>query len=180
MPKTRTATEILLEQHRQLEEMFRDLAHATGPARAELFDCLRATVAVHETAEQLIVHPMVRTAGDDAERIVEARMAEEADAEALMAVLEDLGPHDPRFDTELARFERAVLAHAEAEERELFPLFEEHFDQGKQERAARRIELAEELAPTHAHPHSPDSPVGLALTGPFLSMVDRVRDAMSG
>jgi hypothetical protein len=38
--------------------------------------------------------------------------------------------------------------------------------------------LAEKFAPTHAHRMAPESAVGNLLVGPFVAMVDRVRDAI--
>jgi hypothetical protein len=41
------------------------------------------------------------------------------------------------------------------------------------------IKVAERMAPTHPHPHGPDGPIGNLLVGPFVGMVDRVRDAIA-
>jgi hypothetical protein len=38
--------------------------------------------------------------------------------------------------------------------------------------------LVEQLAPTHAHRHAPESALGNLLVGPFVSIVDRTRDAI--
>jgi hypothetical protein len=35
------------------------------------------------------------------------------------------------------------------------------------------------MAPTHAHPAAAGSTTAQVLTGPFASMIDRVRDALS-
>ena len=42
----------------------------------------------------------------------------------------------------------------------------------------RAFQLAEAMAPTHAHRMAPESAIGNLLVGPFVSMVDRVRDAI--
>jgi len=112
-----TATELLHRQHEQVKEMFDDFAKATGAKRSELFDCLRATLATHETAEEMIVHPLARhVSGDDGARVVDARLVEEDAAKQLLAELERLGPDHAEFDAKFEKFHRAVLAHAEAEE----------------------------------------------------------------
>ena len=61
---------------------------------------------------------------------------------------------------------------------EVFPLLEEHSSPQEQAQLRERIRSAEQLAPTHPHPHGPDSELGNILLGPFASMVDRVRDAL--
>jgi hypothetical protein len=105
-------------------------------------------------------------------------MAEEDEATAKLAELEELTPDGDGFDVKLAAFAREVLAHAEAEEQELFPILEADCDAAQLERMGHAIERAEKLAPTHAHPHGPTSAVGNYLVGPFVAMVDKVRDAL--
>jgi len=144
-----------------------------------LFDCLRATLAVHETAEEMIVHPAARRVGGEAERVVQARLAEERDAKEMLSDLEKLTPSDSGFGAKLATFQQAVLRHAEAEERELFPLLEQHCDRGELEAMADRLLTAEKMAPTHPHPHGPEGPVGHTLIGPFAAMADKVRDKLA-
>jgi hypothetical protein len=36
------------------------------------------------------------------------------------------------------------------------------------------------MAPTHAHPHGPNSAIGNMVVGPFAAMVDKVRDKLKG
>jgi hypothetical protein len=72
-----------------------------------------------------------------------------------------------------------VLAHAEAEERELLPLLERGYDHDRLTAMAHRLGRAERLAPTDPHPHGPKSPIGNMLAGPFVAMVDKVRDALA-
>lgn len=172
-------TELLRGQHRQVEVLFEQVIGADGDARTELFDCLRATLAVHETAEELVVHPAARRLGEDGERIVEARLDEEGKAKEALAELEKLTVHGEGFGPKLLAFKQDVLAHAEAEERELFPLLEGSCDQEEQERMAELIRAAEKLAPTHPHPHLPDSALPQLVMGPFVGMIDKVRDKLS-
>jgi hemerythrin superfamily protein len=177
---TGTATELLRKQHDVVKGMFEQLDAATGEQRVEIFDRLRATLAVHETAEEMILHPAGRLAGDDGDRVVEARLAEEAEAKSALAELEKLGPDGDGFDVKLVTFKQSVLAHAEAEENELFPLIEANTPIEKQRTMATAITSVEKIAPTHPHPHGPESAIGNTLVGPFASMVDRVRDALAG
>ena len=43
---------------------------------------------------------------------------------------------------------------------------------------ATGVRAGESLGPTHPHPRGPESAVGNILFGPFVAMVDRVRDAI--
>jgi len=75
-------------------------------------------------------------------------------------------------------FRRAVVAHAEAEEREAFPLLQSGCKQEDLAALADSILVSEQLAPTHAHPHASQNPIALMLTGPFVAMVDKARDRL--
>jgi hemerythrin superfamily protein len=176
----RTVTEILHEQHELVRDLFGQVRAATGAERVETFDCLRALLAVHETAEEEVVHPAARKVSDEASAAVKLRLDEEDKAKRMLADLEKLGPDGDGFDELLATFEQAVLAHAEAEETEVFPLLDAALDAETLAGMTTALIAAERMAPTHAHPHSPESKIGNVLTGPFVAMIDRVRDAIRG
>jgi hemerythrin superfamily protein len=175
-PATLSATQLLRQRHKEIADMFTRTLAATSDERSELWDCLRATLAVHETTEELFLHPLARTCGDDATRVVEARLAEENAAKHTLAELEQLGADGDQFATKLTMFQRAVLEHAENEERELFPIVDSNCSQDDLAHLADAILAGEQLAPTHPHPHAGENPVVLMLVGPFAAMIDKTRD----
>jgi iron-sulfur cluster repair protein YtfE (RIC family) len=142
-----------------------------------VFDCLRAALAVHETTEEMFVHPLARrVGGDTAAGIVDARLAEEREATKTLNELEKLGANGDQFATRLTMFQRAVHEHAEAEEHQLFPLIDSGCSQQDLADLADAILAGEQLAPTHAHPHAGQNPIALMVVGPFAAMVDKTRD----
>jgi hemerythrin superfamily protein len=147
-----------------------------GKTAEDTFDDLRRMLAIHETAEEEIIYPALRSLGGD--DVVEARLTEEDEAKKALADLEKMGTSAPEFPGELASFEKAVLAHATAEENEVFPRLRTGFDAERRRRMAEAFLVAEAMAPTHAHKMAPKSAVGNMLVGPFVAMVDRVRDAI--
>jgi len=174
-----TAPELLRAQHESVKKMFSEFENARGRDREELFDCLRKTLAVHETAEEMVVYPEVRAMNKAAERAVEARLKEESEAKATLAELEKIGPSGDKFDTLFESFRQSVLQHASAEEAQIFPYLEENVPGGKLIEMADLIETAEAMAPTHPHPHGPESALGNLMVGPFVAMVDKVRDKIA-
>ena len=175
---TRTITQVLLEQHELVKDLFDQVGMATPEQRAEVFDCLRATLAVHETAEEELVHPTVKRMGADAAAAVQARLAEESAAKKMLSTLERMGVDGDGFDDLFADFQASVLEHAEAEEAEVFPFLDQGLDVEEQRKMAETFEVLERMAPTHHHPHGPESALGNLVIGPFVAMVDKVRDAI--
>jgi hypothetical protein len=117
--------------------------------------------------------------GDDWKRVANARNREEEEANRVLAALEDLDPASEAFLAKLTSFESSVDEHAEAEENEEFPRILETIDADERQSLGTRLRRVEQMAPTHAHPAAAGSTTAQVLTGPFASMIDRVRDALS-
>lgn len=168
--------DVLLAQHEQVRSLFDTLRTLTGEAATEPFDQLRELLAVHETAEEEVVYPALRQLRAD--DIVQARLTEEDEAKKMLADLEKIGPTAAEFAGTLASFEKHVLAHAAAEESEIFPRLRQGIDLDQRRTMAQALRAAEAVAPTHAHKTAPESAIGNLIVGPFVALVDRVRDAI--
>ncbi len=167
---------ILLDQHAKVRELFAEVSTAEGAHRSRAFDELRALLAVHETAEEMVLRPVTsKVAGDS---VAQARNDEEAEANKVLADLERMDVASPEFHTRLAAFETAVTEHADAEEREEFPHILSSCDEARRLAMGRMLKAAEAVAPTHPHPSVTGSPAAQWAVGPFASIVDRTRDAI--
>ena len=166
----------LKAQHNLIEDMFDQVLHATDPkAREEPFATLRQLLAVHETAEEMVVHPRVRREDDAGDAIVDARLKEEHEAKELLSHIEQLDITSQQFINELTKLREAVLEHARQEENEEFPVLEREVDADDLKRMGAAVRAAEAIAPTHPHPGVESAKLNFAL-GPFASMLDRARD----
>ncbi|MFC8520989.1 hemerythrin domain-containing protein [Streptomyces sp. NPDC057257] len=168
---------ILLEQHARIKELFTTVSSTQGDARKDAFDELRALLAVHETAEEMILRPVAADTAGKAE--ADARNEEEAEANKVLAALEKMDVTSAEFDAELAHFRQSVLDHAEHEEQEEFPAVRAACTEEQLGKMGRRLRSVEKMAPTHPHPTAAGSPKAQWMTGPFASMVDRAKDALS-
>jgi hemerythrin superfamily protein len=169
----------LKKQHEQIKDLFETVASEHGEARTRAFDTLRKMMAVHETAEEEIVHPAAQRELPNGAPIVSARLREEKKAKTVLAELESLYRDSIEFETKLASLKRDVIAHAESEEKEEFERLGERLDASRLARMRKAVELAEAVAPTHPHAGL-ESAAANFIVGPFASMVDRARDALSG
>lgn len=170
---------LLKAQHEQIKELFQRIADSTGEPREQAFTDLRRLLAVHETAEEEVVHPRARWRLTNGDALVNARLHEEQDAKEALSVLEKLDVDSDEFNRLIDQLRADVVAHAEAEEREEFSSLRDALDDKQLERMRRAVELAEKAAPTRPHPG-----VELAgqnvMVGPFAAMVDRARDLITG
>jgi hemerythrin superfamily protein len=166
------------DQHEEIKRLFSAVAEERGDDRKDAFACLVRLLAVHETAEEEVIYPVVRSADDAGDTIADARVEEESRAKRLLSDLERVGVDSDEFPPQFLTLRDSLLRHADMEETTVLPLLEQTQDSEKLERMSRAAEAAEALAPTHAHPHGPDSAVGNMAVGPMVAVVDRTRDAL--
>jgi hemerythrin superfamily protein len=168
---------LLTRQHEEIRGLFRRVEMSAGQARREAFRQLVRLLAVHETAEEMVVHPRARTAVVDGEAVVEARLREEREAKEVLSKLDDLDPDAPEFGPMLSSLQDMVLRHAEQEEREEFPGLRVGANSDELRGMATAVRAVEATAPTRPHPGIESARANL-LTGPVMSVFDRARDAL--
>jgi hemerythrin superfamily protein len=172
------ATTFIHKQHDQIVQLFEAVERAAPDERAQAFEPLVRLLAVHETAEEMVIYPMAQ-GGEAGKEIVAQRRAEEDQAKKMLVELEKMDAASPEFIQALATFKADVLEHAAAEEDEVFPLLTEVADTDELKSMTKRLQAAEAMAPTHPHKTAPESAIGNMLIGPFAAIVDRVRDAIN-
>ncbi|MFP1624088.1 hemerythrin domain-containing protein [Streptomyces sp. 5K101] len=101
--------------------MFDEVEKTTGDERRAAFRRLVRMLAVHETAEEEVIHPFTRRAGPGGEKVVEERLREEREARELLSCLDGMDTDGPKFPPEL-QVRLDVMRHAWAEERHRVPV----------------------------------------------------------
>lgn len=179
MPETTTGTIIdhLTADHQQIKVLFSDVMFVRPENRSDVFCQLVTELVQHEVAEEMVVYPEVRAASGG-EEAVEPRLREQAEAERMLAQMQSLDPTTPEFTAALTDLSIAVINHAEAEERGVFPMLRHSGDPHALFELGARYEKAKQSAPTHPHPHAPDTPPANKVLGPVTALFDRARDAV--
>jgi hemerythrin superfamily protein len=171
--------DFLVNQHEQIKAMFAETLAASGKAREKAFVELRRLLAVHETAEEEIVHPRAKGKISNGAAVVDERLHEEHEAKTVLQKLEKLDVDSEEFTRELTKLRDAVIEHAEHEEHDEFSKLGEELSGDELERMGRAAKLAEAIAPTRPHAGVESQTANLA-AGPFAAMLDRARDAITG
>lgn len=171
------AIDLLTAQHEQIRHLL-DKLKAGQDDKRELFTEMVRLLAVHETAEEEVVHAVARRSAFGADEIIRPRLEEENAVKHALAELYDLGVDHPEFDTKLADFAATFTAHAANEETEEFPFLRKQFSVNQLERWAGMLRAAEKVAPTRPHPHAGETGLANLMTSPPLAVFDRVRDAV--
>jgi hypothetical protein len=164
------------QEHRQIEQMMNRVAQATDGAKRDAFEDLVRKLAVHETAEEEVVHPLLKQSGLDA--VYESVTQEEDSAKKLLSKMDGADVTTPEFDASFEQLRSSVKAHAEHEETSEHPQIAANTPSDKLRSLTSKFELGEKTAPTHPHASAPESRAGNLALGPIFAVVDRVRDAI--
>lgn len=175
---TEDVVAFLKGQHDRIKELFTQTINAPDNETQErAFFELRSLLAVHETAEEMVVHPRARATIDGGDAIVGARLEEENQAKRQLSEIEHIDIGSSAFVEALRQFERDVIDHANHEENEEFNKLHDALGGTDRRRMAAAVRAAEAIAPTRPHPGIESAKENFAV-GPFASMLDRARDAL--
>jgi hemerythrin superfamily protein len=177
---TTDVVELLLADHEEAKALLARFDHIAPNDRASYFCEVVTELVRHEVAEEHIVYPVIRRATPGGDQEAKARIAEQAEAEELLAHMEKMDTSSAEFATQFATLRRAVLDHARSEEAGTFPLLKEMEDAESRLALGGRYEHAKAVAPTHPHPHDPDTPPGNLILDPVAALFDKARDLVRG
>jgi hemerythrin-like domain-containing protein len=181
----RDVVDLLSADHREFDRIFTELEGLFGQSgpdvlrrKRELVDEVTIGLVKHSVAEETRVYPKVEQQVDREE--AENSKHEHAEAEETMKRLERMDPEDPQFDTEVATLIREIRQHVEHEESRMFTELRAAFTREQLVEMAQDVERVKAMAPTRPHPMTPNEGAVRAVAGPLASMIDHLRDAVSG
>lgn len=122
-PDGRDATQLLGEAHHEIRALLKQTAASHGNRRTLACDHLRVTLAAHEAAEDIAIHPRSRSLVSHQCSL--DRLAEERQLQNQMAVLERLAVDSEAFDRYLMTLTAYLDRHLVAEETYEFPGIEQ-------------------------------------------------------
>jgi hemerythrin superfamily protein len=168
--------DLLLKQHEEIRSLLDTVEKSSGERRKEKFDELRRLLAVHETAEEEVVHPYARRkfGGGDA---VNEILDEEKQGKEVLKQLERVETGSSDFLPLFRKLRSSIEAHARHEEETEFPQLRIKGSEDELTGMATLVKAAEAVAPTHPHPGVESQVKNLAV-GPVAAVADRARDAI--
>ncbi len=120
------AIEYLTGQHREIDQLFEEVAGAEPDDKLRLFETLADRIAIHAAVEERVFYPAVMTAGT--EELLQGSVQEHLEHKRLLAVLMEAEEDEALFDSVMRELASAVRDHVHAEEQELFPAVRALFD----------------------------------------------------
>jgi hemerythrin-like domain-containing protein len=177
--------DVLTADHREFDRIFTQLEGLLGRSdpeslrrKRELVDEVTIGLVKHSVAEETQVYPRVEKQVDKDE--AEHAKEEHAEAEETMKRLERMDPEDPEFDAVVAELIREIRHHVEEEEGRMFTELRASFTRDELVEMAEKVAAVKKIAPTRAHPMTPNEAGVRLAVGPVASLLDHLRDAVSG
>jgi hemerythrin superfamily protein len=181
----RDVVDLLSADHREFDRIFTELEGLHGRSdpdslrrKRELVDEVTIGLVKHSVAEETQVYPRVEKQVDKEE--AEHAKEEHAEAEETMKRLERMDPEDPEFDAAVAELIREIRHHVQEEEGRMFTELRASFSRDELVDMAEKVEAVKKIAPTRAHPMTPNEAGVRLAVGPVASLLDHLRDAVSG
>ena len=144
------AIKLLMEQHREVEQLFEKLEQG-GADKQQAFEDLADALAVHTAIEEKLFYPATKTARTE-DLLLEA-VEEHLGAKRLLADMLNADVEDQAFDAKIKVLKEQVEHHVKEEEVELFPKVSELFsEQSLEELGLRLTELAADVREGVAEP----------------------------
>jgi hemerythrin-like domain-containing protein len=181
----RDVVDVLTADHREFDRIFTELEGLRGRTepdvltrKRELVDEVTIGLVKHSVAEETQVYPRVEKQIDKEE--AEHSKHEHAEAEETMKRLERMDPEDPGFDGAVAELIAEIRHHVQEEESRMFGELRANFSREELVEMAEKVESIKKIAPTRAHPMTPNEAGVRLAVGPVASLLDHLRDAVSG
>jgi hemerythrin superfamily protein len=181
----RDVVDVLTADHREFDRIFTELEGLFGRTepdvlkrKRELVDQVTIGLVQHSVAEETKVYPRVQKEIDEEQ--AEHSKHEHAEAEETMKRLERMDPDDAGFDSAVEELIREIRHHVQEEESQMFPELRAHFPRDELMKMAEQVEAVKKIAPTRAHPMTPNEAGVRLAVGPVASLLDHLRDAVSG
>ena len=147
--RARKATALLREDHQGVKKLFRDFEGSESEsAKAEIFRKIQKELTVHTQIEEEIFYPAMEDVDDeDCQELVKEAHEEHKVVKTLLEELSSMDPSDEQFDAKVTVMGENVEHHAEEEEQEMFPYFDElpkdRQDEVSEEMSDRKRELSD-------------------------------------
>ena len=147
------ALEMLMEDHRRVEEMFEEFESSKedeeGDEKASRVSAICLELTIHATLEEEIFYPAARAAlGEEGSEVLDEAEVEHESARMLIAQLAEAEAGEDLYDARVKVLGEYVKHHVAEEEGELFPLLRDaEFDSAAlaEEMRERKEQLREEL-----------------------------------
>ena len=174
---------MLKNDHKTVERLFKRFEQAGDRAfveKRDIVDRIIEELSIHAAVEEQLFYPVTRATVPETERIALESLEEHHIVKWVLSELDGMSPEDERFDAKVTVLIENVRHHVKEEENDYFPMVRDELGRTALADLGEAMATARQLAPTHPHPRSPDTPPGNLVVGTAAGVVNKVGDTVSG
>jgi hemerythrin superfamily protein len=147
--RIRKATAMLREDHRKVKKLFSEyekLEDGEESEKAELFQTIQKELTIHAQIEEEFFYPALAKSDDEETRelVLEAH-EEHKIVKTLLEELSGMTPGDESFDAKMKVLIESVKHHAQEEEEDLFPCFDEDVPKESRDDISEQLRARKEV-----------------------------------
>ena len=179
MAETRDAVQVLVDDHREVENLFQQYEKATDPGeQTRIVHQVIHELAVHGEIEELLLYPRLRTVLPNGNDVADEAVSEHVEIKTTLNELDKMTAEDDGFADKMRELMAEVRHHVAEEEGDIFPQMRELFEADQLRTLGTSLVAAKSFVPTRPHPGAPTGPIGKLATSPPVALIDRVRDTL--
>jgi hemerythrin superfamily protein len=153
MTEPSDAIELLIQDHRVIDQLLQELDVETDPDHLRvLYLRLVGLLSAHEEAEQQVLFPAFRAALPASGQEATNRVAEHEEVNELLAGMRGLAPDSAGFEKRTSALILELQSHFQTEEESVFPYLHAALTRGELMEMAGRIEAVKRHAPAFPEP----------------------------
>ena len=136
-----TATDLLKEDHRRVDRLFKKVKDTPKGEHPALFKQIKAELDVHAHIEEVAFYPVLEAKGDkELKDITREGIEEHRQAKMFLKEIDGMSAGNKQFEAKLKVLMEDIEHHVKEEEDEMFPMVEDQFSTAAQEKMAADLE----------------------------------------
>jgi hemerythrin superfamily protein len=127
-----TPIEMLKNDHRKVEKLFRDYSAAevdNYEAKKSIAEDICLNLKTHARLEEELFYPEIEKFSAEGAMLIAASRRQHEEIKNLVSQIEKMAPQDLEYDATMAILEGATLNHVQEEENQVFPFAERNISQ---------------------------------------------------
>lgn len=161
--------------HRAVEALLADFAAGRGRPK-DVLQVIVRELSLHAGVEELLVYPAARRRIDGGDQIVDADLSQHQSLKEVLVRLDGADPETADVQRDIDEAARLVAEHVEHEETVMLPALAGTLSDEERAELGDLFLKAKQYAPTHPHPHAPNTPPLNAVADAVAAVLDRARD----
>jgi hypothetical protein len=171
----KNGSEVLTEQHRDLQELFRRVSQPDEDRRAVLKEIV-LTLAAHVAMEKEVLVPALKERVGDSDTLVARLEADHDQIEHILTLLERRKTNSPDVPDMVTELLDVTDRHVREADSNLLPALRTSMDGVALDELGETMESDERHHLTHPHPMLPDSGPLAGVSRKVAAVVDKIRD----